>query len=112
MRRSEPVAADPTDRALLAAMAAGDRDALGAFYDRHAALALGLARAVLRDRAAAEDAVAAAFVAAWRRAPAHAPAVGEPRLWLLGLVLRAARARHPTAPASPDRAPRRVHEDG
>src|SRR6266536_2538024 len=74
------------DAALLAAMARGDQAALGALYDRYAALAMGLANQIVRDRAVAEEVVQDAFVAAWRRAATYHPDRGEPRTWLLSIV--------------------------
>ncbi|HZQ99961.1 MAG TPA: sigma-70 family RNA polymerase sigma factor [Chloroflexota bacterium] len=75
-----------TDAALLAAIAGGDQAALGELYDRHAALALGLANQIVRDRGVAEEVVQDAFVAAWRRANTFQPERGEARSWLLSIV--------------------------
>ena len=77
---------DPSDACLLAAIAAGDEAALGRFYDRHAAGALGLACRMVGDRRTAEEVVQDTFVAVWRRASTFSPARGEPRSWLLGIV--------------------------
>jgi RNA polymerase sigma-70 factor (ECF subfamily) len=49
------------DRELLRRIAAGDRAAFGGLFDRHAAAALRYALRMVRDRAAAEDAVNGAF---------------------------------------------------
>ncbi len=75
-----------TDAALLAAIAGGDQAALGELYDRYAALALGLANQIVRDRGVAEEVVQDAFVAAWRRANTFQPERGEARSWLLSIV--------------------------
>lgn len=48
---------------LLAALHAGDRAALGALYDRHAALVYGLALAILKSPPEAEDLTQEVFVA-------------------------------------------------
>lgn len=84
---------DPTDRRLLLAVGSGDRDALGALFDRYAGsmLAAALRRCPLLP--AAEEVVQEAFVDAWRRAPRYRPDVDEPWSWLLGFVLGAAERR-------------------
>jgi RNA polymerase sigma-70 factor (ECF subfamily) len=84
--RGEPARPDLDDRALVARIAEGDQAALGQLYDRHAALALGLARRIVRDHGVAEEVVQDAFVAAWRRAATYRPDRGEPRTWLLSIV--------------------------
>src|SRR5581483_3766200 len=77
---------DREDERLMTRMQAGDTGALEALYDRHHRVAMALAYRVLGDRAAAEDAVQDAFLAAWRRAASYDPARGEPRRWLLAIV--------------------------
>jgi RNA polymerase sigma-70 factor, ECF subfamily len=76
----------PSDGELLAAISRGDQDALGQLYDRHAAVALGVAFRIVKDRGAAEEVVQDAFVAAWRRATSYDPARAEARTWLLSIV--------------------------
>jgi RNA polymerase sigma-70 factor (ECF subfamily) len=84
----------------VARAAAGDVDALGALYDRHAAAAYGLARAVVRDDADAEDVVAQTFAQLWREAGRYDPARGSVAAWVTTLarsraldLLRARRRR-------------------
>jgi RNA polymerase sigma-70 factor (ECF subfamily) len=71
------------DATLLHAVAAGDRTALGALYDRYAPLMLGLAMRVLQSRRAAEDLVQDVFVEAWKRAGDFDARRGSGRTWLL-----------------------------
>ncbi len=86
-----------TDQDLVALAGAGDSTAFAEAYDRHSALALGLANRILRDRTAAEDAVQEAFLSAWRGLPAFDPARGNLRNWILSIVrhrsIDAARSR-------------------
>lgn len=74
------------DGMLMRRIRSGDREALGELYDRYASMALAVALRVVGDRAAAEDVVHDAFVAAWRRARLFDAARGSPRAWLLTIV--------------------------
>jgi RNA polymerase sigma-70 factor (ECF subfamily) len=73
---------DAGDAALVAAMAAGDRKALAALYERHAPLLLGLALRIVRDRREAEDLLHDVFLEAWRSARDFDPKRGRVRTWL------------------------------
>jgi len=70
------------DATLVAAMAAGDRDALSALYERHGGLLLGLALRIVRDRREAEDLLHDVFLEAWRSAKDFDPKRGRVRTWL------------------------------
>lgn len=87
----------PTDEAILAAMAAGDRDAAVAFVRRFQRQVYGLALAVTRDAALADDVAQDAFLRAWRAAPAFDSRRGTVQAWLLtitrNLVVDALRLR-------------------
>lgn len=72
---------------LLPAVARGDRDALRALYEAQAPRLLGIALAVLRDRAAAADAVHDAFLRVQARAAQFDPSRGSGEAWL-GAVAR------------------------
>lgn len=76
----------PSDEALAARVRAGDRDALGALYDRHAAAALGTALRVVADRPLAEDIVHDAFVTLWQKIALYDARKGSVRAWLLTIV--------------------------
>ncbi|MBI4542143.1 MAG: sigma-70 family RNA polymerase sigma factor, partial [Gemmatimonadetes bacterium] len=72
----------PPDRAVIARIASGDERALGELYDRHAASAYGLARAIVGEDADAEEVVADAFVQLWRSATLFDPERGSVAAWL------------------------------
>lgn len=67
----------------MAAVAAGDRQALGALYDLHAPLLMGLARRMLGTPAAAEDLLHDVFLEVWQHAAEYTPARGSVRTWLI-----------------------------
>lgn len=71
------------DVALVRSIAAGDRIALGALYDIHAPLLLGLAKRMLGSPSAAEDLVHDVFIEVWQHAGEYAPERGSVRTWLL-----------------------------
>jgi len=79
-----------SDEALVGLVARGDERALAALYDRHAALAYGVARRVLRDPQLAEDAVQEGFVNVWRGARDFRPDRSRAASWILMLVHRRA----------------------
>jgi RNA polymerase sigma-70 factor, ECF subfamily len=73
---------DAEDEALVAAMAAGDRRALATLYERHAALLLGLALRIVREKREAEDLLHDVFLETWRSAKDFDPKRGRVRTWL------------------------------
>jgi RNA polymerase sigma factor (sigma-70 family) len=84
------VASESEDDALLAAMAAGDRNSAAMFVSRHAAAVTGVAYQIVRDRAVAEDVAQEAFLRAWRSAATYDPRRGNARSWLLSISRNAA----------------------
>lgn len=77
----------PTDGDLLAAMAAGQRDALQVLYSRHAPwLVLRLARRCT-DPGIVDEVVQDTFMAAWRQADRYRGS-GEVAAWLWGIAIR------------------------
>ena len=79
-----PAPGTPGDaEGLIARIAAGDRDALGRFYDAFAGTALGLIRRVLRDASAAEDVLQEVFWQVWQEASRYDPRRGSPVAWVL-----------------------------
>ncbi|HWM86599.1 MAG TPA: sigma-70 family RNA polymerase sigma factor [Kofleriaceae bacterium] len=71
------------DRALLGAVAAGDRGALARLYDRYAPMLMAVGVRMLGVRGEAEDLVHDVFLEAWQRASTYDPARGSVRTWLL-----------------------------
>ena len=79
-------AADPalqTDAELLRSLAAGNRPALAALYDRHVGSLLTLAQRLLGGRSDAEDLVRDLFLEVWQRADTYDPTRASVRTWLL-----------------------------
>lgn len=76
-----------SDAALVRAVAAGDRDAVAAIWDRFAPVLLGLARRVLDDPADAEEVVQEVFVHLWKQAGRYDPSRSSVSTWL-ALVTR------------------------
>ena len=86
--QSAPVRAEGSpgaggDSALVAAVAQGNREALGALYDLHAPVLFGLAKRMLGSAAAAEDLLHDVFLEVWQHAAAYTPQRGSVRAWLL-----------------------------
>ena len=73
----------PTDPELVRLCARGDREALGALYDRHAGGLLAVARKMLSSDREAEDLVHDVFVETWRRAGDYDPERASVRTWLV-----------------------------
>lgn len=71
-----------TDAQLVASLIGGDERALGDLYDRHAALAYGLALSLMKDPAEAEEVVADAFSQIWRTADSFDLERGSFVAWL------------------------------
>lgn len=84
------------DVALMRVIAAGDRDALGVFYDRHASAVMGLCVRILTNRNEAEETVADIFVELWERSGTFDPQRGSPLAYLMNLARSRAidRLRH------------------
>ena len=75
-----------SDNGLVALCARGDRDALGALYDRYGRAAYSLARRILKDATLAEDAVQEAFLAIWKQAGRFDARRARPSTWILAVV--------------------------
>jgi len=83
---SDDGAADPTDAELMARVAAGDEQAFGAVYDRHARALYGTVIRFLRDSGAAEDVVQETYLAMWTRSESYSPEAGSLIGWLLTIA--------------------------
>ncbi len=79
--------ADRLDRELLGRTAAGDDAAFAAFVGRHEAAVLRFCQTLVRQPAAAEDALQETFLAAWRKANTFR-GEGSARSWLFTIARR------------------------
>jgi RNA polymerase sigma-70 factor (ECF subfamily) len=70
------------DAALVARIATGDERALGELYDRQGSMVYGLACAIVRDPADAEEVAADAFAQLWRSASEYDTTRGSVASWL------------------------------
>ncbi len=71
------------DMELISRIARGQNTALGALYDRHAALLLGILRRLLHDPQEAEDVLHEVFLEVWEHAADYDPSRGSVRAWLV-----------------------------
>jgi RNA polymerase sigma-70 factor (ECF subfamily) len=78
--RSLPAEEEPS---LVAAVACGNREALGRLYDLHAPLLFGVARRMLGSTVAAEDLLHDVFLEVWQHAAEYTPDRGSVRAWLV-----------------------------
>jgi RNA polymerase sigma-70 factor, ECF subfamily len=76
------VHADETDVMLVAAMAGGDRAALGRLYDRHSGTLLAIGIRMMGSRETAEDLLHDVLLEAWRRSGDYDSGRGSVRGWL------------------------------
>ncbi|MGD0561363.1 MAG: sigma factor [Streptosporangiaceae bacterium] len=83
---------DADDRALLRAMAAGDRDALATLYARHGPAVFAHLALVTGDRSFSEEILQDTMLAAWRGA-AGFRGDSAVRSWLISVARRQARDR-------------------
>jgi RNA polymerase sigma-70 factor, ECF subfamily len=83
---------DPKDlTALLALIAQQDRQAFNKLYELTSRHLLGVAYAVVQNRARAEDVLQEAYLNVWRFAPSFNPAVAMPMTWLITITRNKAR---------------------
>ena len=84
--RTYPLMWSLTDDSLLAGLASGDSRAATAFVRRHQSRVYGLALAIVKDAATAEDVAQEAFVRVWRHAEAFDPRRGSVVTWVLTIT--------------------------
>lgn len=105
MSRAHALLSDGSDAALVARLVAGDARALGTLYDRHGAVAYGLAFAITAHEETAEQVVAAAFAQLWREAQSYDAGRMTFLAWMTTIVRQHAlterRALRPTGVAMP-----------
>lgn len=71
---------------LIAASAAGDRDAFGALYRHTAGKLFSVCLGILGSRALAEEALQDAYVNVWRNAASFDAVKGSPMTWLISIA--------------------------
>jgi RNA polymerase sigma-70 factor (ECF subfamily) len=79
-------ATQPTDEALVAMIASGDRSAIAQLYDRHGRLVFGLAMRILREPELCEEAVQDTFLKVWRGADAYDSARASVVTWIVTIA--------------------------
>jgi RNA polymerase sigma-70 factor (ECF subfamily) len=79
-----------SDEALLAGLAAGDREAAAAFVRRFQARVYGLALTIVHDPGSAEDVAQETFLRAWRHAASYDARRARVATWLLTIARNAA----------------------
>ncbi len=75
-----------TDDELMAGLAAGRLDALGALYDRYSALVFSVSLRVLYDWQLAEDVTQEVFLRLWQRPESYDPTRGRLLSWLMSVT--------------------------
>ncbi len=73
---------EPSEAALVHAIAGGSHEALARLYDRHADSVYATASRLTSDRHVAEEVVQETFLALWNRADRFDPGVGSLAAWL------------------------------
>jgi len=71
---------------LIGSVALGDRKAFNALYDATSAKLLGVCLRILKDRAAAEDAMQDSFIKVWKNADRFAANGYSPMTWLITIA--------------------------
>src|SRR2546429_1428578 len=77
---------EPSDEALLNAIAGGAVWAMDSLYQRYSRILYSLAYRMVADHQVAEDLLQDAFLAVWRRAISYSPQTGAARSWLISIL--------------------------
>lgn len=77
---------EPSDEALLNAIAGGSAGAMESLYQRYSRILYSLAYRMVADHQVAEDLLQDAFLAIWRRATTYSPQTGTARSWLISIL--------------------------
>jgi RNA polymerase sigma-70 factor, ECF subfamily len=81
-----PRSHEADDQVLIAAIAAGDSNALEQLYDRYSSVVYRVALRMLKNRELAEDVVQEVFWRVWRRSASFANDRGRVAQWLFGIA--------------------------
>ena len=74
------------DQELLVRIAAGEKDALEAIYERYSSPVYSLARYMLRSEAVAEEATQDVFLNIWLKASSYNSSRGQPKTWIMSVA--------------------------
>ncbi len=74
------------DRRAIAALAAGDPNALETLYNQYATLVMTVIQRMVRDRQIAEELLQEVFLRIWQRVETYEPERGQVRNWILGVA--------------------------
>src|SRR5205807_7008768 len=77
---------EPSDEALLNAIAGGAVWAMDSLYQRYSRILYSLAYRMVADHQVAEDLLQDAFLAIWRRSTSYSPQTGAARSWLISIL--------------------------
>ena len=77
---------EPSDEALLNAIAGGAVWAMDSLYQRYNRILYSLAYRMVADHQVAEDLLQDAFLSVWRRATTYSPQSGAARSWLISIM--------------------------
>jgi RNA polymerase sigma factor (sigma-70 family) len=77
---------EPSDEALLHAIAGGAVWAMDSLYQRYSRILYSLAYRMVADHQIAEDLLQDAFVSVWRRSTSYSPQAGAARSWLISII--------------------------
>jgi RNA polymerase sigma factor (sigma-70 family) len=77
---------EPSDEALLHAIAGGAVWAMDSLYQRDSRILYSLAYRMVADHQIAEDLLQDAFVSVWRRSTSYSPQAGAARSWLISII--------------------------
>ena len=77
---------EPSDEALLNAIAGGAVWAMESLYLRYSRILYSLAYRMVADHQVAEDLLQDSFLAVWRRATSYSPQAGAARSWLISIL--------------------------
>jgi RNA polymerase sigma factor (sigma-70 family) len=84
--RDAEIQNEPSDEALLNAIAGGAVWAMDSLYQRYSRILYSLAYRMVADHQVAEDLLQDAFLAVWRRATTYSPQTGAARSWLMSIM--------------------------
>ena len=77
---------EPSDEALLNAIAGGAVWAMDSLYKRYSRILYSLAYRMVTDHQVAEDLLQEAFLAVWRHSTTYSPRTGTARSWLISIL--------------------------